>query len=229
MTGFELNVLAPNDEPTVAIDEPTPGEVLSGETTVAGTASDPDGSVERVQVRVDGGAWRNATGTTDWSYAWDTVQVADGEHTLEVRSFDGRDHSSIASVTVETDNPHPDLAVDRVDVDPGLTSATVRAEVDNEGEAEASATSLLVRYEADNAQGVVGEDALPALAAGENLTVEMTWDTSDKVGEFQVTAVADPDDEVLDFTPANDERRETACVPGLEGATCPVPGTEAPG
>lgn len=229
MTGYTLEVVEPNEPPTVSIDAPTEGEKLSGATTIEGTASDPDGSVETVEVRVDGGEWRTAEGTSDWSLSWDTQQVADGEHTIEARSFDGSDHSETATVNVTTENPHPDLAVTHLDAEAGLTSTTVTATVDNQGETEANATSLEVRYAAENAGGVVGTQAMPALAVDETHEVSMTWDTADKVGQFELTARVDPADEVLDFTPDNDERSETVCVPGAEGATCAIPGTEAPG
>src|SRR5215813_2315058 len=63
-----------NLRPTSMITFPTVGALISNETTVniTGTASDAGGgTVQSVQVSVDGGAtWNMATGTTAWSYAW---------------------------------------------------------------------------------------------------------------------------------------------------------------
>jgi hypothetical protein len=74
--------------------------------TVQGTAEDPDGNetLQAVQVRVDGGEWTAATGTTNWSFALDTTTLANGDHLIELRAFDGTAYSGIASITVTVAN-----------------------------------------------------------------------------------------------------------------------------
>jgi len=56
-------------------------------------------------VYIDGGAWTTAQGTVAWQYAWDTASLANGEHILAARSFDGTDYSPVATRTVYVDNP----------------------------------------------------------------------------------------------------------------------------
>lgn len=93
-----------NQAPTVTISSPTSGETVKSTVIVSGGASDPDGVVSIVQVRVDSGSWETVSGTISWSYSWDTTKVSDGSHTVSVRSFDGKDYSSIDSVSVNVKN-----------------------------------------------------------------------------------------------------------------------------
>lgn len=230
MTGFELDVVDPNVPPTVEITSPTEGETLTGNATVEGVASDPEGNLQGVEVRIDDGAWRTATGTTDWSYRLDTSTVSNGQHVIQARSFDDENTSEVAEVPVEVFNPDPDLTIEDLAVDEGHEATEVELTVANVGAAPAGESLLTVRYDGYYvSEGTIGEETIPALDAGGTAHVSMTWDTRDKVGEFEITAKADPADQVLDFTPHNDEQSETACVPGTDGATCAIPGTEAPG
>lgn len=228
MTGFELEVVEPNEAPTVSIDSPSDGQRLEGFVDIEGSASDPDGTLTSVEVRIDGGQWQVASGTYDWTFTWDTATVADGEHTIEARSFDGSDYSPIASVDVETENPLPDLAVAALETDSSLGEETITATVANVGDAAATVTNLELRYEASNAQGHIATEQLGALAAGGQIQTEVTWDTRDKVGEFEITAHVNPDDAIFDPNADNDQKGKTVCVPDVDGVTCYVPGTEAP-
>ncbi|HDS59621.1 MAG TPA: PKD domain-containing protein, partial [Thermoplasmatales archaeon] len=94
-----------NTPPTVSIAGPENNATLSGLITMNGSAQDSDGSILRVEVRIDGGAWTTAQGTDSWQYAWDTASLANGEHILAARSFDGTDYSPVATRTVYVDNP----------------------------------------------------------------------------------------------------------------------------
>lgn len=56
--------------------------------TVTGTASDPDGSVDRIEISTDKGySWQTATGTTNWSYSWNIPSDA-GVLGLQYRAVD---------------------------------------------------------------------------------------------------------------------------------------------
>jgi len=56
--------------------------------TISGSAYDPDGTVDYVEIRIDDGSWETVTGTTSWSHDWDIASVDDGNHTIEARSID---------------------------------------------------------------------------------------------------------------------------------------------
>ncbi len=96
-----------NQHPTCSITEPEQGDVISENYTVRGTASDPDGVVEKVEIRIDDGPWIQVTGTSSWSYEWNTTDVSDGNHTIYARSYDGGNYSEEMSVTVRVDNVIP--------------------------------------------------------------------------------------------------------------------------
>jgi len=96
-----------NRLPTCLIDTPLYLSSISGTVTVSGTASDQDGTVVRVEVRIDDGTWQTVTGTTPWSYSWDTGGVSDGQHKVYARSFDGDGYSGLAQTTVTVANAAP--------------------------------------------------------------------------------------------------------------------------
>jgi len=87
MTQLWLDVTYMPSVPVVAIMAPVNGSTVSGTVAISGTASDPDG-MSKVEIQVDGGAWQPATGTTNWSYSWDTTSLAGGNHTIAVRATD---------------------------------------------------------------------------------------------------------------------------------------------
>jgi parallel beta-helix repeat protein len=99
--------IPPNQPPTAGITSPSGGAVVAGSVSVQGTASDSDSTVQAVEIQVNDGAWHDATGTSSWSYTWDTTSVENGDHTIRARSYDGEDYSGVASVTVTVFNNHP--------------------------------------------------------------------------------------------------------------------------
>ena len=61
---------------------------------ITGTASDPDGTVDHIDIRIDHGDWVSVPGIASWSYSWDITGVTDGEHTIHARSIDNEGVSS---------------------------------------------------------------------------------------------------------------------------------------
>ncbi|MFQ5910987.1 MAG: NosD domain-containing protein [Thermoplasmata archaeon] len=81
---------------------------LSGVVVIEGTAGDLDGSIEKVEIRIDDGPWTEVNGTTAWSSAWDTSTVSNGRHTIEIRAFDGEAYTTIRrEVNVKNRGPGP--------------------------------------------------------------------------------------------------------------------------
>ena len=78
--------------PSVVIVSPTQKEVLYGNpVTVSGTSSDPDDNVSIIEVKLNGGNWQTATGTTNWTIDLDLLP---GKNTLEARATDASDLKS---------------------------------------------------------------------------------------------------------------------------------------
>jgi hypothetical protein len=89
--------------PAVTIDAPLDGtQVTEGNVTVSGTAVDTGGSgLNRVEVRVNGGGWSTATGTSAWSV---TIPLDPGVALIEARAWDRAGHvSPLDSVNVTYD------------------------------------------------------------------------------------------------------------------------------
>jgi hypothetical protein len=97
-----------NTPPTVSLVSPSPGTVKGG-VVLEGLASDADGdTIEVVEVRIDSEFWQEATGKNAWTYYWDTKGLANGPHTVSVRSFDGTDYSEVMTHDFQVENPEPE-------------------------------------------------------------------------------------------------------------------------
>jgi len=106
VTVDNIPVIPPNNPPAVTIIPPEE-EKLSGTITITGTASDSDGSVQKVEIKIDGEGeeWISVKGITTWTYSWDTTEVEDGEHVIYARAEDNeKEQSSIEYIYVIVDN-----------------------------------------------------------------------------------------------------------------------------
>jgi hypothetical protein len=84
---FKNSTTTTSTVPTVGFSSPTSGSTVGGTITVKGVAGGVAG-IARVEVRVDDGAYRLASGTTSWSLSIDTTAYSSGAHTLKARVTD---------------------------------------------------------------------------------------------------------------------------------------------
>jgi len=100
------NHILPNEIPSVTITEPEDGASVKGKITFRGTAYDEDGSVEKVELSINGAPWDVVQGTQPWTFEWDTNELQNGEYTIMARSYDGLDYSDedVVAVTVENED-----------------------------------------------------------------------------------------------------------------------------
>ena len=90
--------------PTINLFAPANDSTVAGSISVSGTASD-NVAVAKVEISIDGGTWILASGTTSWSYSFNTQTVLNGLHSISARATDGSGNvSSIPSVTVRVIN-----------------------------------------------------------------------------------------------------------------------------
>ncbi|MCD6262212.1 MAG: hypothetical protein J7J52_04235, partial [Deltaproteobacteria bacterium] len=96
----------PNSPPSCIITEPGNGATVNGTIVVMGIATDEDGNdtITKVEIKIDNGAWNNATGTNEWSYTIDTTSLSNGEHTIYARAYDGHAYSNIAEINIHVAN-----------------------------------------------------------------------------------------------------------------------------
>jgi hypothetical protein len=90
--------------PVCNITSPSTGAPLSGIARFEGTVIKGTSPVDSVQVRIDSGEWRNATGTEDWQYRLDTGKLKNGNHTFYARAFDGFEYSDVKTVNITVRN-----------------------------------------------------------------------------------------------------------------------------
>ncbi|MCI0497141.1 MAG: Ig-like domain-containing protein [Thermoplasmata archaeon] len=130
-----------NERPEVEITSPAGGALLTGIAEIAGGASDPEGDIASVEVRIDDGPWNEADDDsgdwTSWSIGWDTAGY-DGDRTVVARSTDGEGtYSIVHEVDVTVDNVAPEVAIASPE-----DGATVAGTVDVEATAEDATTDV---------------------------------------------------------------------------------------
>lgn len=109
----------------VEIERPEDGADVEGTVTVAGTVQASEGSIETVEVSVDGGPWIEADSSRNWSYSWDTGSLPAGSHRVSVRAQTAQGPTAPASITVHVtqdtleptaeDGQAPELALETRD------------------------------------------------------------------------------------------------------------------
>ncbi len=132
--------------PTVAFVSPATGSVAPTQSTpVTGTAADAFwGGVKRVEVRLNGGPWMTANGTSAWSIS---VFLPIGLNLLEARAWDhGGNPSAIASLQVAYAN-HPPVAAFAVAPAAGNITTVFMFNASQSQDAEDSSSALEVRWD----------------------------------------------------------------------------------
>jgi uncharacterized membrane protein YozB (DUF420 family) len=90
--------------PVIAIAQPSEGRTFNVTTVnVAGTASD-DAGLAKVEIRVNSGAWKAASGTSAWS---SSVTLVNGSNRVDARATDTSGNTATASVNVTYEAPAP--------------------------------------------------------------------------------------------------------------------------
>lgn len=121
--------------PSDAIVDPTGGAQVSKTITVTGSATD-NVEVASVEVAVDGGAFKSASGTTSWTYTVDTTAYANGRHTIASRATDTSGNVGTAAVGVDVENaPAADTTAPSVAIASPADGSTVRGTVTVSGSA----------------------------------------------------------------------------------------------
>ncbi len=98
-----------NNEPQLSIDRPLHNEYVEGIYSIQASATDT--FLNKVEYRIDTTHWVSMTSGPSWWSLWNTLNFADGEHTLTVRATDNASHVSEQSITVIVDNNAPTLMI----------------------------------------------------------------------------------------------------------------------
>ena len=159
--------------PSVTITLPVGGSNVYGLVSIQGTATDNDGVVQKVEIKIDNGIWMSASGTTNWNYNWDTTDIINGYHVIYARSFDGESYSDEVSIGVYVTNTV--LFIE--DVNGGFDS--VSADIRNIGGVDANQVliSILIKggffnrinFEDSEIISVIGSDEIYTFYTNEEI------------------------------------------------------------
>ena len=104
----EWSLPGQNNPPTTMIHNPVNNAEVSGNVTISGTASDTDGNIMNVELRIDDNDWFNVpitvSSSLNWDYSWNTKNVENGKHTIYAKAYDGKNYSVVQSVDVNVHN-----------------------------------------------------------------------------------------------------------------------------
>jgi hypothetical protein len=100
------------EKPKIVIIYPTNGSKIGGVVTIRGTAVNGSSALLLLQIRIDGGDWKNAVGLKNWSISIDMGNISNGKHKIEARAYDGNLYSDTASVSYSVYNPEPLISVE---------------------------------------------------------------------------------------------------------------------
>lgn len=189
--------------PSVSISSPASGQILeTSPIVVSGTASDAGGSgLNRVEVRVGGGLWLTADGTSTWSA---TVNLSLGTNVLAARAWDGGGNFGADSVAV-TFSPVGDV-VGRVEDSTGagaIADALVLLLDDQDNPSDTQTSDLLGEFVF--ADVPAGTYSLRVTAAGYEslvvLNIEVEGDTVD-LGTLHLVPIMNPPQAYFTVSPA---------------------------
>jgi hypothetical protein len=105
----EQSVKVDTIHPSLSIQTTLPVWV-NGKVTLNGASEDGGSGISKVEISTNGGqTWRTATGTTSWSYEWDTSGDSNGSHNVIVRATDQAGLASQQMLTTAVDNQAPNI------------------------------------------------------------------------------------------------------------------------
>jgi hypothetical protein len=182
------NTAADTTAPSVAVTSPASGSTVSGTASLTGTAADNAG-LSAVAVAVDGGPWQAASGTSAWTWAWNTASLANGPHTVSARATDTAGNVATSTVTLSVANATPDTTAPVVTVGSPASGATVSGSTTVSGSASDNAGLTRVEVAVDGGawQQATGTSAwswpwnTAGLANGAHTLTARATDTSGNV------------------------------------------------
>jgi hypothetical protein len=187
-TSISLTISQPLP-PSVSINSPSNNEKINDVTIISGSASDIDGFVDLVEIKIGDDVWISAQGTSMWNYDWDTTLYSDGQYVISARSYDNENQiSDIATISVFTDNTPPNI-LSGPNVD-NIThqKATITWETDEEGD-------CIVEYGTDSSYGYtetknlfVKEHEIKLRNLKPDTTYHFRVITKDELGNIQITS-----------------------------------------
>ena len=89
--------------PSISVQSPTGDYVASSDVLIEALVDDEVAGVDKVEVRVDGGARASATQTAPGVWSYEAEGLADGEYVIWVRATDNAGNQSAEAFTIVVD------------------------------------------------------------------------------------------------------------------------------
>lgn len=206
--------------PSISVQSPTGDYVASSDVLIEALVDDEVAGVDKVEVRVDGGAWASATQTAPGVWSYEAEGLADGEYVIWVRATDNAGNQSAEAFTIAVDatapefsefapaqgvtvgNRRPTVSAKVVDNFSGIDVDSIELKVSND-----NVTWYDVKATLDEATGLLSGTATEALNAG---VVYVALHVADNAGNAA--------DETWSFVVANEAPIVTAPTP-TDGST----------
>ncbi len=104
VTNFTVDATSPS----VSISSPSEGTLFnSTDTTIEWSGSDSTTGIDRYEVKIDGGSWKEVgKNTSD-----ELLDLGDGEHTMKVRAYDGAGNTAEDNITFMVDSTGPSISI----------------------------------------------------------------------------------------------------------------------
>lgn len=100
------------EEPKASVSLPRFDQTVSGVVHIEGLASDKN-DIEKVAVSLDNGnSFNDATGTTEWSYRFDSKILKDGTHVVFIKVWDKYGIEGLYSSLMNVDNTPPNVVLE---------------------------------------------------------------------------------------------------------------------
>lgn len=90
--------------PVLNVLEPVDCQTVSGAFAVRGETTVENGTIAKVDVRIDSGIWTAAKGTVFWELQLDTSHLANGVHTIYVKAISSAGECAGCSIRIIVDN-----------------------------------------------------------------------------------------------------------------------------
>jgi hypothetical protein len=101
LTTVQVKIVGMNDQPIVEISEPQDGNSVAGIVEVIGSAFDPEGDLEVVEICIgEGGTWVPVNGLGYWTYEFDTslFKTSQREIVIKARAEDATESQSLMDI-----------------------------------------------------------------------------------------------------------------------------------
>jgi hypothetical protein len=103
-----------NNAPSITINSPMVGDILSGTSiSIDASSMDPGTFEPTVQFRVGSGGWNGLSGSegVGWTASWDSTSVSSQAYSIQFRAYDGIGNIVTEEVSVIVDNDDPSISL----------------------------------------------------------------------------------------------------------------------